>query len=57
VTTRKSERRKKVCHEDNEINVLATVNGNPQICEDYLTICEYRCTHTHTHTRARARLF
>jgi len=31
LTTQKSKRRKRVCHEDNEINVLATVNGNPQI--------------------------
>jgi len=31
LTTRKSERRKRVCHEDNEIKVLATMNGNPQI--------------------------
>jgi len=31
LTTRKSKRRKRMCHEDNEINVLATMNGNPQI--------------------------
>jgi len=31
LTTQKSEHRKIVCHEDNEIHVLATVNGNPQI--------------------------
>jgi len=31
LTTRKSERRKRVCHEDNEINILAIVNDNPQV--------------------------
>jgi len=31
LATQKSERRKRVCHEDNEINVLATVNDNFQI--------------------------
>jgi len=31
LTVQKSERRNRVCHEDNEINMLATVNSNPQI--------------------------
>jgi len=31
LTRRKFERRKRVCHDDNEINALATVNGHPQI--------------------------
>jgi len=31
LTTQKFECRKKVCYEDNEINVLTTMNGNLQI--------------------------
>jgi len=31
LTTRKFERQRRVYHENNEINMLVTVNGNPQI--------------------------